>query len=273
MKEITFIKMSGAGNNFIAIDARKIKLPVPLSKWAKAVCDPQYSISADGVLFLENSKKADFKMRIINSDGSEAEMCGNGIRCMAKFAFLRGIKKRNVTIETKAGIKETSINGNSVVVNMGAPANLKTNIPLKLEDKFYVVHHVNTGVPHTILFTGGKITVKTIEELGRKIRFHKKFAPKGTNADFVRIINKNTIETRVYERGVEGETLACGTGACASAYISVLLRKVKFPVNVITSSGEKLTINIDKEKNLFMKGPVSIICKGVLYENIWRGKI
>ncbi|MBU4311540.1 MAG: diaminopimelate epimerase [Candidatus Omnitrophica bacterium] len=218
MKKLKFTKMVGAGNDFVVIDCRSVSCSgcCELSSLAKNLCQIKTGIGADGLLILEKSRKADFRMRIFNADGSEAEMCGNGLRCAALYAG----KKGKVKVETQAGIYEAAITGKDKVrIKMEEPKGLKMNLPLIVNGRSIKVGYVDTGVPHTVVFVQG-IEKIDVDSIGRAIRYHKEFKPRGTNADFVEIIDNKNIKMRTYERGVEGETLACGTGAVASAIIA-----------------------------------------------------
>jgi len=260
MRNLKFAKLTGSGNDFIVIDNRKKIIKNP-KLFAKEICDRKNSVGADGLLLLEKSKIADFKMRIINSDGSEAQMCGNGIRCIALFAFLKKIVDKKMEIETLSGLKHVEIKNNFIKVNMGKPSGLSLNLKIKVDGKIFNGHFVNTGVPHTVIFSD-KVNVR---DIGRKIRFHKLFKPDGTNVNFVKVLSKNKIKVRTYERGVEDETYACGTGSTASAYISNILNKTKFPTFVKTSGGDVLKIDIDEERNLYLSGKVKYICEGYIF--------
>jgi diaminopimelate epimerase len=241
------MKMSASGNTFTIFDNRNNKIKInELGK-----------IDTDGVILLENSRIADFKMRIFNKDGSEAKMCGNGIRCLAKFINIL-TKKKVITIETLAGVKKTYVNNNFVSVNIGIPHDFKFNIPIKYKNKIFVGYYVNTGVPHTILFVKNIENVP-VKNFGRFIRNYYFFKPDGTNSDFVEIISKRKIKIRTYERGVEDETYSCGTGSCAGAIVSYLVKDTLFPLEVITKSNEKLIVDKKKNNELILSGKVNIL--------------
>ncbi len=266
-KRINFIKMSGGGNDFILIDNRKGILPEKKSSLVKQVCRRKISVGADGVIFVEKSGKADFKMRIFNPDGSEAEMCGNGARCVALFSYKGKIAKKNMCFETKAGIIGAQIiNAQKVKIKMSEPFDLKKDLKIKINGKVLKVSFINTGVPHTVIFSSRIKTIE-VEEIGRKIRRHKMFAPQGTNVDFVSLKGKTSIYLRTYERGVEAETLSCGTGSVASAIIAGLKKGFKSPVKVITQSGEIYTIyfRLEKEgiKEVYLEGSVAVSYEGL----------
>jgi diaminopimelate epimerase len=254
--------MVASGNDFTVI--RLSGYPViRLKKIAIDICDRKYGIGADGLLVLEKSRIADVKMRIFNPDGSEAEMCGNGARCAALFT-----KAKNLKIETKAGVITAQVSKSEVKIKLTDPKEIKLNIPLKINQRGLKVNFINTGVPHTVIFVEGleKIDVKN---LGRQIRYHQKFAPRGTNVDFIEIFNRNSIKIRTYERGVEDETLACGTGAVASALIFALKTAAEKKINLQTKSAEILKVYFkkigNKFTNVWLEGKAKIVYKGVYH--------
>jgi len=227
MKKQEFYKLQASGNDFILLDNINQKSKISNSsykKFANKYCSRKLGIGADGVLVIEASKKGDFKMRIFNADGSEAQMCGNGARCLGLWAYLaRG--EKNIKFETKAGIIEAKVeikNKNRLVkIKTSIPVGLKMSLPLNISGRKIKVNFINTGVPHTVIFVQGLAKID-VEEIGREVRFHKQFKPAGTNVNFVEIKSNNSLSIRTYERGVEAETLACGTGSLASAIISWL---------------------------------------------------
>jgi diaminopimelate epimerase len=263
MKKINFTKMVASGNDFVVVDSRRKSHVAGLSSFARKICDRKFGIGADGLLILDKSKAADVRMRIFNADGSEAEMCGNGARCTAKFA---GAKVRS--LKTQAGIIKTKIMGDKVSIKLTDPQGIRLDIPVMVNGRLIKVNFINTGVPHAVIFTAGleKIQVPVI---GRFIRYHKQFAPKGTNVNFVVVLNKNAIKIRTYERGVEDETLACGTGSVASALIFALKSKAKDKVMVHTKGGEALKVYFKREgldfSEVWLEGKAQIAYKGVYY--------
>jgi diaminopimelate epimerase len=264
--EIEFSKMSASGNDFIVIDNRSGKVNErfqDLSEFVKKICRMHHSVGADGVIFIENSTEHDFRWRFFNADGSEAEMCGNGGRCAARFAYLNGIAKHRMAFETVAGVIRAEVHGTKVKLQLTNPVDLKLDYPVGLEDKELFVSSVNTGVPHAVLLVSD-IDHVPVEELGRMIRHHKIFGEKGTNVNFVEIMDKKHVKVRTYERGVEGETLACGTGAVASAVILAEKGLVKNPVNIQTRGGEVLKIYVDCD--VYLVGDAKIIYVGNLHE-------
>ena len=273
---IEFTKMSGTGNDFILIDHRtpflaKEEMPA----FARAVCERRISVGADGLILIENSENADFRWQFLNADGSWAEMCGNGARCAARFAHDRGIAPARMRFETVAGIIEAEVTGQSVKLKMTAPTGLRLNEKLLVNGQEPVVHSLNTGVPHAVLFMED-ITQAPVLDWGKLIRFHERFQPAGTNVNFVQQLGGNGLIVRTYERGVEGETLACGTGAVAAAIIAGILGKVRPPVAVTTSGGEQLTIHFSlagqEIADVYLEGPANFIYEGRLHAEAIRTK-
>jgi len=222
-------------------------------------------IGADGVIVLGDDTATDFTFRIFNADGSEAEMCGNGARCAALFAHQQGIAKTPMRFKTLAGIIGARIDGEDVAIEMTEPFGLETDIAIDVLDKHLIAHFINTGVPHAIIFTDA-LDNEPVADLGRAIRFHSRFLPAGTNADFVQVLDHNRIRVRTYERGVEDETLACGTGAAASAIISKHLGKVSSTPVLVTMKGGELKIDFAKQGNqysqVWLMGPVDTVFTG-----------
>jgi diaminopimelate epimerase len=271
-KMMKFTKAVATGNDFVIIDNRPGDAE-DLPALARKLCDRKKAVGADGLLVIETSKKADFKMRIFNPDGSEAEMCGNGSRCVALYAASRKISKPQMTIETLAGVLGASVKGDTVKVKLTDPKDIKWNLCLMINKCPYKLNFVDTGVPHVIHFTDDleKIDVKN---LGSHIRHHGEFSPEGTNADFVKVVDKHTIKVRTYERGVEDETLACGTGAVASAIISAEAEKMPSPITVETRSGEKIKVYFEIKdgnfRNVYLEGKAKLVFDGMLIDNDGR---
>jgi diaminopimelate epimerase len=274
MNPIPFYKMSGAGNDFIIIDNRnRIVADMDLRGFIASVCRRKMSAGADGLILIEASDKCDFRWRFFNSDGSKAEMCGNGARCAARFAQVIGIAGTRLSFETEAGIVSARIHGDSVKVKMPDPSDLKPAYSLELSDRTLEIASINTGVPHVVVMVE-QVADADVVTLGREIRLHQTFAPAGTNANFVQRLKANAIEIRTYERGVEDETLACGTGAIASAIISAVRFKISSPIDVKTRSGTLLTIHFDTEdgqfSEIYMEGDARIIYIGELQPDAWK---
>lgn len=283
MKEIAFTKMVGTGNDFIMINNMEndsiLSEKIKNKDFVKNLCNRVNGIGADGIILICENKKetSDFSMKIINSDGSEAEMCGNGARCALYFAYKEKIINANFTkFDTLAG----EINGGIIKENekdiiikikMINPHSLNTDIVLDLpnlgERK---VFSINTGVPHAIVFLNETDFQNIdIKSLGKFIRYNEVFYPKGTNVDFVNVIegSKHDIFVRTYERGVENETLSCGSGSCASAIISGLFYDNLYsPIIVHTRGGDILNVFFEKDdssvKNVYLEGKVKVLYKG-----------
>jgi len=267
---VSFTKMSGTGNDFIIIDHRQHFIQkAEVQNFARAICRRKFSVGADGLILIEPSESADFSWTFLNGDGSFAEMCGNGARCAARFAFINGIAPAVMRFETVAGIIEAEVVDESVKIRMTAPNSVRFGLQAEIEGMTRELHFINTGVPHAIVFVKDFADIK-VNEWGRIIRFHELFKPAGANANFVRIISDSHLHVRTYERGVEDETLACGTGAVAAAIIGAMLGHVKPPVQITTSGGEKLIIHFTVNKNqheihdVYLEGPAHFIYQGQL---------
>ncbi len=263
MLKINFTKMMASGNDFVVIDnCQKGARLQGYQSLARSICNRKYGIGADGLLVLEKSRVADIRMRIFNPDGSEAQMCGNGARCVALYV------KSKIKIETKAGVIESEIKKDNVKIKLTEPKQIKLDIPIKLNYRKLKVNFINTGVPHTVVFVEGLEKIEVLG-LGRQLRYHQKFSPQGTNVDFVEVLSDKAIKIRTYERGVEEETLACGTGAVAAALLTSLkinlFRQNK--INVQTRSGEILRVYFRKINKKFtdvwLEGKARIVYKGV----------
>lgn len=267
---IPFTKMSGSGNDFVIIDNREPVLdPETKRDFVKKVCQLKNSVGADGVIFIENSDKAAYKWDFYNSDGSSAEMCGNGGRCVARYAFEKGIAPQTHSFETVAGIIEAEVNGPVVKVKLTHPENLQNDLEVAFDGQQYQVDSLNTGVPHAIVFSED-VDSEDINAIGSGIRYHSVFAPAGTNVDLVEKKNGNALKVRTYERGVEGETLACGTGVVASAIIASHKFKIESPVDVETRGGEILKVHIEPTNGslpvVYLEGLTRITFEGQLVE-------
>ncbi|OGX30771.1 MAG: diaminopimelate epimerase [Omnitrophica WOR_2 bacterium RIFCSPLOWO2_12_FULL_46_30] len=265
MRRVEFTKVAASGNDFIIVE---LKATQSNSKnLAKNICDRRYGVGADGLLVLEKSRVADVRMRIFNADGTEAEMCGNGARCVGLW-----LKSKVIKIETKAGIIEARVLGENVKIKLTDSKDYKAGLPIKINDRELKINFINTGVPHAVIFVEG-IEHIDVSNLGRQIRYYECFAPSGTNVDFVEAVDNDTIKVRTYERGVEDETLACGTGAAAGAIVFGLqfsgAKAKKYKINVRTQGGETLKIcfhkNKDKITDIWLEGKVKIVCKGDYY--------
>jgi diaminopimelate epimerase len=275
MNKIPFMKLSGAGNDFVIINNLSQVVDSTDSEFMNfvtKVCQRRMSVGADGVLLVEPNEDVDFRMRYFNADGGEVETCGNGARCISKFAYLNGIVSKQMRFLTNAGIYEAQIAGDNVKVGMSDPTDIRINVPLRLENGVHDVGFANSGVPHVVFFVDDLETTDVFD-LGQQTRYHDDFKPAGTNANFINIHSQELIEIRTYERGVENETLACGTGSIASAIVSASLGKVKSPVSVKTASGVILKIHFDLEndaaKNVYLEGDARVIFAGELTSEAW----
>ncbi|MBI3318187.1 MAG: diaminopimelate epimerase [Candidatus Omnitrophica bacterium] len=266
MRELPFVKVAGCGNDFILLDRRKVPAPVDFQALARKWCSRQKGIGADGVLLLLPSRRGDARMRIFNPDGSEAEMCGNGLRCVAWYLHEMNGKAASFTVETKAGLLRSEVVGEERVrVTLTPPKALRLGLQVAWKGGRLALHAVQSGVPHAVLLTT-RLKEAEVERLGPFLRFHKLFRPQGTNVNFVQIRSPHRIEIRTYERGVEKETLACGTGAVASVVIGNSLGRLKPPVAVLTASGELLRVDFQERKrpweDLTLEGPARVIFEG-----------
>lgn len=275
MNKIPFMKLSGAGNDFVIINNLNQVVDSADSEFMNFVtkiCQRRMSVGADGVLLIEPTENVDFRMRYFNADGGEVETCGNGARCISKFAYLNGIVSEQMQFLTNAGVYEAEIVDDNVKVRMSDPTDIRINVPLRLEDGVHNVGFANSGVPHVVFFVDDLETTDVFD-LGQQTRYHNDFKPAGTNANFICIHSQELIEIRTYERGVENETLACGTGSIASAIVSATLGQVKSPVSVKTASGVVLKIHFDLEndeaKNVYLEGDARVIFAGELTSEAW----
>ncbi|MEN9974527.1 MAG: hypothetical protein RLZZ282_533 [Verrucomicrobiota bacterium] len=265
-----FYKMNGAGNDFILIDNRDLSVNLD-SATIEALCDRHCGIGADGLLVVEPPQQgADYKFRYYNADGGEAEMCGNGARCFGRFtAHLSEYPPDRVTFETKAGMITAEMVGDHVRIAMSDPKDLHLDTPAMIPGLDVPLHFINTGVPHVVAFVPGGDAFEQLDvfSLGQAIREHTAFAPAGTNANFATVINPSHLEIRTYERGVEDETLACGTGMVACALIHHVLSGDPSPIRVDVAGGDSLTIAFKKSgphsfKNVTLTGPADFVFEG-----------
>lgn len=273
-KNIRFTKLNGSGNDFIFVDNMDRSLDADkMIDFVRNVCRRGLSVGADGVMFIEPSERADFKWRFFNADGSEAEMCGNGGRCAVRFAKEYGIGSGDVSFETIAGIIDGSIEGSVVKLRMTEAFDFKAGVEVELKGRRVVLDCLNTGVPHAVEFVEDAETVDLAGD-GRQIRYHEAFAPSGTNANFCQVTGPNSLILRTYERGVEDETLACGTGAVATAILAATRGLVEPPVEVSVKSGEILTIFFSgrgaEVADIYMQGETRLVYEGEMSEDAMR---
>jgi diaminopimelate epimerase len=264
---LRFTKMNGAGNDFILFDNRTGDIDLDRNQIAQ-LCDRHRGIGADGVLLLENSTNgADFRMRYFNADGGEAEMCGNGARCFARFANKVAGTKTTISFETPAGVISAELKGDLVTLQMTEPTDLRLNLDLPMLDEKKTVHFINSGVPHVVVPVA-KIDDADVRREGAAIRHHKMFSPIGANVNFIEKRGPNKIAIRTYERGVEDETLACGTGIVASALIFAASEKSSSPVTVLARGGDELQVGFEEAegsfRNVTLTGPAEFVFEGTI---------
>ena len=274
MEKIPFFKMSGSGNDFIIIDNRDAVVGDDnLTEFITKVCRRKMSVGADGLILIEPSETVDFKWRFYNSDGSRAEMCGNGARCAARYAYLNDIAGTSLSFETDAGIVSAEIIADRAKVKMPDPGTLETDVVIEMSDGPLTVSTVNTGVPHVVIETD-RLEQEDVFGKGREIRNLKRFAPAGTNVNFISRIETGSIAIRTYERGVEDETLACGTGSIAAALVTAEKTGWKSPVRVITRGGIELKIYFTRGSDGFgdvhLEGDARVVYRGELWEEAAR---
>jgi diaminopimelate epimerase len=271
MEKINFIKINGAGNDFILIDADKNKNVTLNSKIIKDLCDRRKGIGADGILLFKSSLTHDFELEYYNSDGSLGSLCGNGSRCSIQYFFNTTKEKKTSTnflckgLTYKGKIEKDGL----ITFFLGNPSDIKLNLNIKINDKEFPAHFINTGSPHAIIFWEDikkyfQEDFKTfdVNKFGRQIRFLNEFKPEGTNVNFVDKNIDGILYIRTFERGVEEETLACGTGTVASAIVTSIIYNLNSPLTFTTFGNDKLIVNFKKKNDFFTKitltGPVKI---------------
>jgi diaminopimelate epimerase len=274
---LRFTKMDGAGNDFILIDNRAGDVDLNRNQIAR-LCDRHRGIGADGILLLENPPDhADFRMRYFNADGGEAEMCGNGARCFARFANKVAGAEGRISFETPAGVISAELAGDVVTLQMTEPTDLRLNVLLQIGTEKKIVHFINSGVPHVVVPVSQVGDVDVSRE-GSAIRHHEAFSPKGANVNFIEQRGADKIAIRTYERGVEDETLACGTGIVASALVFAVTENAKSPITVIARGGDELRVGFEKSdpppqgsgapgkqfRNVTLTGPAEFVFEGTI---------
>jgi len=265
MAKLHFTKMNGAGNDFVMLDNRAGDLQLSREQIAH-LCDRHRGIGADGVLVLEApSNGADFRMRYYNADGGEAEMCGNGARCFARYAKSVAGERDNISFETPAGVIAASLVGDAVTLEMSQPKDLRLNLQVFANGEDVQCHYLDSGVPHVVVPVL-RIANAEVRTLGAAIRRHADFAPRGTNVNFLERRGEREIAIRTYERGVEDETLACGTGVVASALIFAALERLDGPITVHVKGGDELQVGFRREAdgftNVTLTGPADFVFQG-----------
>ena len=265
--QLQFHKMNGAGNDFVVIDNRELDTNLNQDQIA-LLCDRQRGVGADGLLAVEPAENgADYKFRYYNADGGEAEMCGNGARCFGKYtALLSGEITSLVTFETIAGTLSAELIGDDVKIAMSEPFDLAMNTDISVDALDATTHIINTGVPHAVAFVDDLKNIDVLKH-GAALRYHDHFSPSGTNVNFVGTVGESHIAIRTYERGVEGETLACGTGMTAAALIHHLLTGASSPISVDVEGDETLEIGFEPGanntfSNVTLTGPADFVFEG-----------
>jgi len=267
---IRFSKLSGSGNDFILVDNREgILAGQDLPGVARALCRRNFSVGADGFIALEKSDRADFRWQFFNADGSSAEMCGNGGRCAARFACETGITGSRLSFETLAGTIRAEVKGRRVKLELPLPRDLRMSVAIPLASGSLEAAFIHTGVPHTVIAVED-LDAAPVSSLGREIRFHPLFAPAGTNVNFIRRLPGAGIGIRTYERGVEDETQACGTGSVAGALVASICWNLSSPVSVSTRGGEVLAVHFSgsgtRQDEVFLEGDTLWVYDGELKE-------
>lgn len=267
-----FAKMNGAGNDFILIDNREDKISLG-EEAVRFLCGRRRGIGADGLILLDPGGDVDFRMRYYNSDGREAEMCGNGARCVALFADRLGLGKKTngetrLRFVAAPGPMEATIRGERVAVRMTDATGYEEKVSIAVANREEIVHLIDSGVPHAVTVENdvNQLSNDSIVERGRAIRNHSRFSPAGANANFVSVRPDRTIDIRTYERGVEAETLACGTGSVAAAVVAHRLGLAVSPVTLHTRGGESLVVSFEETKegatDIVLEGPAAINFEG-----------
>jgi len=262
-----FTKMNGAGNDFVLIDNRSGDVHLNGDQIV-LICDRHRGVGADGILLLEKaSNQTDFRMRYFNSDGGEAEMCGNGARCFARFANKVANAQGKISFETPAGVIAAELKGDLVTLQMTDPTDLRLNVTLRIGDKNRSIHFINSGVPHVVM-SDERIDDVDVRQEGAAIRHHQMFSPKGANVNFIEKRGAKQIAIRTYERGVEDETLACGTGVVAGALIFAETENSDGPIRVLVRGGNELQVGFEKTgklfKNVTLTGPAEFVFEGTI---------
>jgi diaminopimelate epimerase len=264
---LRFTKMNGAGNDFVMIDNRAGEVRLEPEQIVR-ICDRHRGVGADGILLLEKgSNGADFRMRYYNRDGGEAEMCGNGARCFARFATKIAKAPAKISFQTPAGLIRGELQGELVTLQMSEPKDLSLDLDVVANGSNEHVHFINSGVPHVVVPVSIAADVD-VRKRGEALRRHAKFSPVGANVNFIEKRGPKKISIRTYERGVEDETLACGTGVVASALIFAATEKVDGPIGVTVRSGSELAVDFkragDQFTNVTLTGPAEFAFEGTI---------
>ena len=267
MTGLRFARMHGCGNDFIVIDDRQNHWHAQRHALAHALCDRRKGLGGDGLLLINSDTEVDFAMSYTNATGLEGEMCGNGARCIVKRAHDLGIVGSRVRFRTDAGLMGADLDGDHIRLAMTTPSVAELNLSLEADGIAWHGHGIDTGVPHLLIFTD-QVEELDLARIGPPLRYHPHF-PRGVNANFARQVGPHRYRMRTYERGVEAETLACGTGSVATALIAALLGEATSPVTVIPTGGGELRIDFTPQSggrfsDVYLTGPAETIAEGVL---------
>lgn len=264
---IEFWKMHGASNDFILVDDRRLTFPVRDKTWIAHITARRTGVGSEGLILIQPSATAHFTMRFFNPDGGEVDMCGNGARCVARLAHDIGVAPARMQFETGAGVIAAEVVGERVRLGMTPPKDWRLNQRLDLPGGARPYGFVNSGVPHVVM-EAAPLDKVDVARLGAAVRYHQDFSPKGTNANFVEVTGPSALRIRTYERGVEAETLACGTGMVAAGLVGGRMGWVKPPVQITCASGDVIEVNYtltaDGAENVTMLGPAAYVFTGVL---------
>ena len=270
---ILFSKFSASANDFVVIDNRTGIYSEAASALAQRICARRYSVGADGMILIENSNKASVRVRFFNPDGGEFSTCGNGGRCAARFAHLSVITGRKMTMETNAGVIDAEVIGNSVKLKFVGPSRIQLSVPMTMNGKTLRGHSVKLGDPHYVLFARD-IRKHNIVPFARKVRYNEAFAPDGTNVHFIEPMTRQYVKIRSYERGVENETLACGSGCVSSAISLVSTGQADTPITFEPQSGIALQVHFTKGGNfddIYLEGDARLVYRGELTREALSG--
>jgi diaminopimelate epimerase len=279
-RPIPFMKLSGSGNDFILVDNRRgVVDERRAGALAAKICTHRMSVGGDGLILIERSRRAHFRWRLFNADGSEAEFSGNGARCAARFAYLKKIAPKRMTFETLAGLIEAEMVAagrgrplEAVKVRFPDPKGLRLNLSVTVNGTTRTAHFLDTGVPHCVYLVDDPDRMDVVG-IGRRTRHHDLFKPAGTNVNFIKVLDPHRIRIRTYERGVEDETLACGTGSIASALVASLVAKVESPVTLIPQSGLELIVHFEacgeSFTNVYLQGDARAVYEGRILPDAW----
>jgi len=276
MARLAFWKMSGSGNDFIVIDNRRGSVAAAAgADLARRLCRRGFSVGADGLILIERSRVADFSWRFFNADGSEAAMCGNGGRCAARFAFLKGIAPARMRFMTGAGLISAEVKGERVKLQLPLPSGYRERVAVAVDGRRIDPGFLVVGVPHAVV-QAAALEQAPVAQLGRALRYDPAFGTAGANVNFFSVDGPRRLSVRTYERGVEAETMACGTGSVATALVAAAAGLVKSPVTVTTSGGEELVVHFRRRGGeygeVFLEGRAAVVYEGKTWEEPGQSK-